>query len=111
MVTLFTEVRRTLIELNLFKSGLNEGDVVRQERWSTRLYITLMMISLLVLVIYVALGIRTVHVTVHEPSSELFETLQLKYSETLKCPCSQIAVKYDRFIQVQPTYHQVGYFK
>ena len=108
MTTLCAVVRRTLVELNLFKSGLNEVEVVRKERWSTRLYLILLMMSLLVLVIYSAFGIQTVHVTVEEPSSELFERLQLRYSETLQCPCSQIAVKYERFIQIQPTYHRVG---
>ena len=107
MATLWAALRHTLAELNLFKSGLNEVEVVRQERWSTRLYLILLIMSLLVLVIYSGFGIQTIHVTVQEPSAELFEKLQLQYSETLQCPCSQIAVKYERFIQIQPTYHRV----
>jgi hypothetical protein len=107
MRTLLTRVRREFIELNLFKSGLNEVEVVRQERWSTRLYLILMIIALAILVIYTGLSTQTVQVVVNNPSLSTYQTLQLKYPETLKCPCSQIAVKYGSFIQMQPVYHPV----
>ncbi|UJR19293.1 hypothetical protein I4U23_022422 [Adineta vaga] len=38
---------------------------------------------------------------------ETFEKLQMNYANVLKCPCSQIAVKYERFIHMQPIYHQI----
>jgi hypothetical protein len=109
MGTLLTRVRRAFIELNLFRSGLNEVEVVQQERWSTRLYLILMITALVILVIYTALGMQTVHVVVDDPSLSTYQTLQLKYTETLQCPCSQIAVKYRNFIQMQPIYHPVRY--
>ena len=107
MRTFFNRVRHEIIELNFFKSGVNEVEVVREERWSTRVYLLLLISALVVLIIYTALGIDTIHVIVNDPSFEEFQTLQLKYAETLRCPCSQIAVKYKSFFQIQPTYHPV----
>ena len=109
MGTILTRVRREIVELNLFNSGLNDVAVVRQQRWSTRVYLILMVIALMILIIYTALGIETVHIVVNDPSLKTYETLQLKYPATLKCPCSQIAVKYGSFLQIQPVYHQVEY--
>lgn len=108
MRTFFSRFRREFIELNFFKSGVNEVEIVRQERWSTRVYLLLLISALVVLIIYTALGIQTIHVIVNDPSFDEFQTLQLKYAETLRCPCSQIAVKYKSFLRIQPTYHPVS---
>lgn len=107
MANFAIRARRALVELNLFKSGLSEVGIIQQERWSTRFYIILLIAVLLVLVIYTAFGTDTVHVIVENPSLETFETLQEKYAATLKCPCSQIAVEYGSFVQMQPIYHPV----
>jgi hypothetical protein len=106
MESVFTRFRRRIIGFNAFQSGSSEVETVQQELWSTRLYLTLLFIALMVLVIYTAFGIQTVHVVVNDPSVTTYEALQLKY-ETLKCPCSQIAVNYGSFIQIEPIYHSV----
>jgi hypothetical protein len=110
MEPVLTRVRRKLTELNLFRSGLNNVEVIRQERWSTRLYLVLLIIALTILVIYTAFGTETVHVVVNNPSLSTYQKLQLKYAETLKCPCSEIAVKYGSFIHMQAVYHPVREF-
>lgn len=100
-------IRHQFNALNLFESGLNDEQIVRRERHSTRLYLLLLIISFVILVVYVAFGVHTVHVTVDNPSLITYETLQIQFSETLKCPCTQIAVKYGSFVQIEPIYHQV----
>ena len=107
MATTLTRIRRVVIELNFFESGLNDQSTLRHERRSTRLYLLLLGIALIVLVMYIGFGIRTVHVTIHEPTLLTYQTIKLHYAETLKCPCTQIAVKYGRFVRTQLTYHQV----
>ena len=107
MAAVLTRTRQILSELNLFRSGLDDEQIVRHERRSTRLYLGLLIIALIVVVMYIGFGIKTVHVTVHQPSLLTYQTLKFKYSETLKCPCTQIAVKYGRFVQTQLIYHQV----
>ena len=108
MATTLMRIRRALLELNLFESGLNGQSILRHERRSTRLYLLLLVIALIVLVMYIAFGINTVHVTIHEPTLLTYRTLKVNYAATLKCPCTQIAVKYGRFVQTQLTYHQVN---
>ena len=100
-------IQRGLIEFNLFKSGLNQPDILQRERLSTRLYLLLISVALITLILYTAFGTETIHVVIHDPTLETYETLYSKYVETLKCPCSQIAVKYSQFIDIVPIYHQV----
>ena len=107
-MVLWSRIQRRLIDLNLFESGLVELKIVREERWSTRLYIILLLISFLVLIVYTALGTRTIYVVEKNPSVDRFLSLQLKYSDTLKCPCSQSTIRYEQFIEIlDPVYHQV----
>ena len=107
MATALTRIRRALLELNLFESGLNDQPTLRHERRSTRLYLLLLAIALIILVMYIGFGINTVHVTIHEPTLLTYQTIKLHYAETLKCPCTQIAVKYGQFVRTQLVYHQV----
>lgn len=107
MESFLKRFRDEIITLNLFKSGLNGAGIIRQERWSTRIYLFLLVSALVILIIYVGLGAQTTHVVVNNPSLEKFEILQVKYAETLRCPCSQIAIKYKSFLQIKPVYHQV----
>ena len=107
METYLSQLRVKIIELNLFESGLNNVDIVQRERWSTRLYLFLLIIGLVILVAYTGSGLETIHVTVQDPALSKFETLQLSYPNTLKCPCSEIAIKYGRFVQMKSVYHQV----
>ena len=108
MENFYTRIRNEIITLNLFKSGLNEVRIIQHERWSTRVYLFLLIIALTILFIYTGLGTQTIHVIINNPSLEKFETLQMKYAETLRCPCSQIAIKYKSFLQIQPIYHPVS---
>ena len=100
-------IQRSLHELNLFESGLNDVQAVRRERYSTRLYLIFLVVALVVLVIYIGFCINTIHVTVENPALITYEALLLQYPKTLKCPCTQIAVKYGSFFQIKPVYHQV----
>ena len=107
MEALWSRARHWLLDLNLFTSGSNDTEILQEERWSTRLYLILMLVSLLVLVSYTALGARIVNETVENPSHTVFEKLQQTYSRTLKCPCSQISIEYQAFFQLKPIFHQI----
>ena len=101
-------VRQSLNELNLFESGSTEIEVIQQERWSSRIHIVLLSVILISIAIYTGLQQQITHTTVKNPSYETFLSLQQKYSSTLKCPCSKIAIKYETFLHHQPSYHQVN---
>lgn len=98
---------RSLIELNLFESGSIEIERIRRERWSTRIYLVLFAMILSSLAIYTAIDDRLVSITITNPSYQTFVSLQNQYPTTFKCPCSKIAMKYQTFMQLKPSYHQV----
>lgn len=106
-LALLTCIRRWLINLNLFETGRPEIEAIRHERWSTRIYIILLLGILYFLVIYKGLTNETSYITLKNPSQAVFESLEKKYPDTLNCPCSTIAIKYQEFVQMQPTLHQV----
>ncbi len=107
LLLLLSRIERWLVELNLFESGSTEIEIIRQERWSSRVNIVLLLTILSGLATYTGLVYQTTHITVKNPSYDTFTSLQLKYSATLQCPCSNIAIKYKTFVQLQPSYHQV----
>ncbi|CAF2879049.1 unnamed protein product [Rotaria sp. Silwood2] len=56
---------------------------------------------------YSALLLRTVNVTVHNPSEKKFKEIYDKYRDTLKCPCSRVSAQYSEFAYFQVTFHEV----
>ncbi|CAF1451276.1 unnamed protein product [Adineta steineri] len=63
--------------------------------------------SLLVLIIFTSLSNQTVTITESNPSLMNYTNLQAMYSSTLKCPCSNTVIRYDTFLLLSPTLHQV----
>ncbi|CAF1091727.1 unnamed protein product [Adineta steineri] len=97
------------LNLNLFPSvppAINEHQL-RTQRISTRLFISLLIISLSILLLYTSLINITETVNVKAPSIIKYEELYNSYSETLTCECTQISINYEKFIQIQYTLHQV----
>ena len=37
----------------------------------------------------------------------IYENLYQKYSDTIECPCSNVAISYEKFISISQRYHQV----
>lgn len=107
MLPLLSHIGCWLANLNIFESGSTALDVIRQERWATRVHIILLAVSVLGLAIYTGFEYEMAYITVANPSYETFRFLKLLYPNTLRCPCSNIAIKYETFIQLQPSYHQV----
>ena len=93
--------------LNLFPTGATNADTVQNERWSTRLYIICFLTLLVVFLIFGGLEKQIIIVNVNNPSYANFQELQEEYSDSLKCPCTKVAIQYDTFLQVQPIFHQV----
>ncbi|CAF2577132.1 unnamed protein product [Rotaria sp. Silwood2] len=75
---------------------------------STRVYLLLLTIALIILITNNTLTIQTQQFTVNEPSQATFEQLQAnsKYSSTLECPCQKIAIAFNSFIFISVHFHQ-----
>lgn len=103
-------ILRYVRQLNLFPSEDPTGDderVIRSQIVSSRIFIIVMIISVIILTIYSSQVEQIKTVTIPNPSMEQFKSLYQRYSETLICPCKKINILHQTFLIIQPKYHQV----
>ncbi|CAF0992437.1 unnamed protein product [Adineta steineri] len=74
---------------------------------STRLYIILLIITMIVLAFYNVIQSRTIIKTFDKPDIDIYNSLLLTHSDTLQCRCSSISSTYNHFVQIQPVFHQI----
>ena len=99
-----------LRDLNLFNSSFQQQPSdIRQQQWTTRIYISLLALALVILTLYGMLSFQTKVIQVHKPSLSTVQHLQSQASlvSSLQCPCTQLSVPYGQIIQLQAFYHQV----
>ncbi|UJR24272.1 hypothetical protein I4U23_027239 [Adineta vaga] len=96
---------RWLFDFNLFETNAIDYHSVRLQRWSTRLYLLIFSFAILILSIYASLEIINWRIEIQNPTFDLYEQLENKYS--IECICSDVSISYGQFIQLIPTYHQV----
>ncbi|CAF0992313.1 unnamed protein product [Adineta steineri] len=109
LLLLWQKTAHFIRTLNLFPSippSINERDL-RNEILSTRLFIFLLTLCLVILLIYNALVsvIRTDFLK--KPSLEEYERLYAEYPQTLTCPCKTILINYTDILHINYTLHQV----
>ena len=102
----FSRLKRYLIELNLFETiDADEGTIYAQ-RWSTRIYICVLLLSMTSFLVQHGLSVKTELIEVKNPSLESHYKLQKRYPD-VKCPCSQISASYGSFVTLIPIYHPI----
>ncbi|CAF1437435.1 unnamed protein product [Adineta steineri] len=74
---------------------------------STRLYIILLIITMIVLAFYNVIQSRIIIKTFDKPNIDVYNSLLLTHSDTLQCRCSSISSTYNHFVQIQPVFHQI----
>ncbi|CAF1210287.1 unnamed protein product [Adineta ricciae] len=95
-------------QLNLFKSVADRTtDDIKQQRITTRLYLILFTSLILIFLLYHSFNTQTVIMVQYNPSFLTYKHLQTMYLNTLKCPCSKIAMPYKTFTSLSPTLHQI----
>ena len=97
--------------MNIFEDvdnpSLNENEI-RMERQSTRLYIVLLLITILILVSYTSLIYRNHEVQVSISSLDSFNKFEnLHRSMVVNCPCTKLSSFHSTFYQIEPTFHEV----
>ena len=105
MSSIVTIIKSHFLQLNLFKSGIENEQTVLNERRSTRLYLFLFILSLTILTFYYTVTPFTETVTLESPSFVKYSIFARK--APLQCPCSKVAIKYEKFLQLKPSYHEV----
>lgn len=96
-----------LAQLNLFQTRSRDPDIIRQQILTTRLFILLFSLALLVLLAYTSISERTQTHIIQQPSLANFQTLSLNYPDTLQCTCQQISILPSHFVTTTPRFHQV----
>jgi hypothetical protein len=103
--TLVVFIKTYLSQLNLFYTGAQDEQTIRNERRSTRLYLLLFIFSIVILTFY--------YIIIPDPdtiitgSPPFRKYLTLVHHSSLECPCSKISVEYDQFTQIEPFYHEL----
>ncbi|CAF0989475.1 unnamed protein product [Adineta ricciae] len=100
---------KIITNLNLFQSippSVNEHHL-KNERISTRLFMLLLALSLVILLLYNSLitVIKTDSIT--KPTFEQYEQLYETHPITLTCPCETILISYETILNINYTLHQV----
>lgn len=93
--------------MNLFDSYSNDPETISLERHLTKLYLLLMSMLIISTSTYAALTYRTVEVELTHVSPDKFLILHKRYSETIRCPCTQETVDYRSFSTFNIDFHPV----
>jgi hypothetical protein len=107
-------LKQSLCKANSFKKESSISTMPNVEQMairSTRLYLALLIISMVILTLFTGLSEVTVSRTLSKPSVEIFEQLHATYPKKLFCPCQKLSVSYSSFISLVPTYHQVSHIE
>ena len=92
---------------NLFDSGSTQTQTVRQELFSTRVYVLFLSISILIITIYTSLSVEIGSETILMPSQLHFEELANADFITFQCPCTQISIRHKEFTTINRNFHQI----
>ena len=101
-------LKEYFVNLNLFKPSPNSNEVEDDQtrRWNlitTRLYIIVLILSLIGIGLYLSLINQTTLIKMKYPTKEQFE----KLPANARCSCSQISFPYGKFISLETNFHEV----
>ncbi|CAF1639207.1 unnamed protein product [Adineta ricciae] len=99
-----------LVKFNLFPSSTRqELSDIKEQRWTTRIYILCLIIGSMILTIYTLLIVQSKTIQINNPTYEtvLYLKSQNEFNSSLQCPCTKINIPYEEFIDLQPFYHQI----
>jgi hypothetical protein len=108
-VALVDKAKKFIWNLNLFQSVPPTQDALklRKQLFSTRLFLLLFILCLIVLITYTSQVPVIQLVTVKNPSYSNYTQLFSQHPHTLSCPCTSIAIPRKTFLQLNVSYHEV----
>ena len=102
-----TLLKRTVIELNLFKVYPTDRRQLYQQRLVTRFYIAIVLSTCVTLTLHSSFKREIYREKVQNPTQSQFVYFQSLNLTSLRCPCSSISVSYNIYLSVEPHYHQI----
>ncbi|CAF4595068.1 unnamed protein product [Rotaria sp. Silwood2] len=91
----------------MFKANGSNQYQINYQRIATRLYLFILLISLVTISFYSLLNEDLLEKTIYQPSEFQYKTLEKVYSSNLYCPCSTVSMNYSTFITIESYFHQV----
>ncbi|CAF1483070.1 unnamed protein product [Adineta ricciae] len=106
---LLRKLRLYTVNFNIFSSIPPSDDQyeLQTQRISTRLFIILLALSLIILILYTSLINGTQTVNVDSPTMARYLQLYSTYPQTLSCDCKQISINYAIFVHLNYSLHQI----
>ncbi|CAF1468291.1 unnamed protein product [Adineta ricciae] len=96
-----------IFPLRTFENHIDRRRAKRLGQLATRLYIILLIISLVIATFYTIIEPRTLIKTFDKPSLDLYNELLLDHNGSVQCPCSTIATTYQKYVVIEPVFHQI----
>lgn len=109
MVSFWIRLKNLVSSFNLFDNESTDNIIIRCQRLATRIYVFLFLISFIILQIHTCISEQTIIEAIKDPNRTIIEHLQLSYPDTINCPCSQIAIPYNKLVDDNITYHEVPF--
>ncbi|CAF1468909.1 unnamed protein product [Adineta ricciae] len=99
---------RKLKQQNLFKNVNNRSESsIKEQRLISRAYLTLLIGVICALILFMSFNREMVTITERSPSLQTYIDLEQSHSTILRCPCSESAILYQKFLTLSPRLHQV----
>ncbi|CAF0897908.1 unnamed protein product [Adineta steineri] len=107
-ITIGQKLKISILTFNLFKNRNKRlAEQLQQQRFSTRFFLIITLISLVILVFYVSFENITHTIIKNNPTITEFNKLYQEYPNTVQCPCETYSITYEEFITFQPHLHSI----
>ncbi|UJR34132.1 hypothetical protein I4U23_021539 [Adineta vaga] len=109
---------QTMKRLNLFKNVNDQAEQsIRDQKMITRVYLILLIeyttsngsdtSSICTVCLFTSFNSEIMLITVTNSSMETYNFLEVSYSNTLQCPCSNQAISHKKFLSLSPRFHKI----
>ncbi|CAF4208482.1 unnamed protein product, partial [Adineta steineri] len=107
-ITIGQKLKTSILTFNLFKNrNKRSEEQLQQQRFSTRFFLIITLMTLLILVFYVSFENVTYTIIKNNPTIIEFNKLYQEYPNTIQCPCQTYSITYEQLITFQPHLHLV----
>ncbi|CAF1451720.1 unnamed protein product [Adineta steineri] len=107
-ITVEQKLKTSILTFNLFKNrNKRSAEQLQQQRFSTRFFLIVTLVTLVILVFYVSFQNITHTIIKNNPTIIEFNKLYREYPNTIQCPCQSYSITYEQFIRFQPHLHSI----
>ncbi|CAF1027829.1 unnamed protein product [Adineta steineri] len=100
-------INLSIFSVRDFGSNVDRMTAKRLGQWATRLYIIMLIFSVVLLAIFSMVQVRTLTNTFNRPSFELYNQLKHDHADKLSCSCSIIASTFNSFVNIKAVFHEI----